>query len=76
MVSSVLKSRRAIRVNIEIMRAFVKLRLLLRTNANLARRLNELEKNYDGQFQIIFKALRALMRPEEKTNKGPIGFRH
>lgn len=53
MLSSVLRSKRAITVNIEIMRAFVKLRQLLASNTELARRLDELERKYDKQFQIV-----------------------
>jgi hypothetical protein len=73
MLSSVLRSPRAIQVNIEIMRAFVRLRQLLATHADLARKLTAMEKKYDAQFKVVFDALRALMmEPEEK--KKPIGF--
>jgi len=61
MLSSVLNSPRAIQVNIEIMRTFVRFRQLLANNAELARQLGELEKKYDGQFKIVFEALRQLM---------------
>ena len=74
MLSSVLKSSRAIRVNIEIMRTFVKLRRLLETNIGLTKRLNELEKKYDGKFKIVFDAIRALMKPDDNPNKGQFGF--
>lgn len=60
MLSSVLRSKRAITVNIEIMRAFVKLRQMLASNAELARRLDELESKYDTQFRIVFDAIRKL----------------
>ena len=63
MLSSVLRSERAIEVNVAIMRAFVKLRELLSTHKDLARKLTDLEKKYDGQFQVVFEALRQLMRP-------------
>ncbi|MEW6412298.1 MAG: ORF6N domain-containing protein [Candidatus Zixiibacteriota bacterium] len=73
MLSSVLKSKRAVRVNIEIMRAFVKLRELLATNEKLARKLNELEKKYDAQFKVVFDAIRQLMQPPMKKAR-KIGF--
>ena len=63
MLSGVLNSPRAIRVNIQIMRAFVKLRQMLASNAELARKLDELEKKYDRQFKIVFTAIRSLMTP-------------
>ncbi|MEJ2684414.1 MAG: ORF6N domain-containing protein [Candidatus Sulfobium sp.] len=74
MLSSVLNSERAVKVNIEIMRAFVKLRQLLATNAGLARKLADLEKKYDAQFRVVFDAIRELMRPPEKP-KRKIGFK-
>ena len=73
MLSSVLKSKRAVRVNIEIMRAFVKLRRMLTSNAELARKLVALEKKYDEQFKVVFDAIRALMKETEKP-KRKIGF--
>lgn len=73
MLSSVLRSERAVAVNIEIMRAFVRLRQLLATHADLARKLTAMEKKYDAQFKVVFDALRALMRTPEKKKK-PIGF--
>ena len=63
MLSSVLRSKRAVLVNVEIMRAFVRLRGWLATNADLARRLDELEKKYDRQFAVVFDAIRQLMAP-------------
>ena len=63
MLSSVLRSQRAVRVNIEIMRAFVRLRELLSSHADLARRLDDLEKKYDQQFAAVFDAIRQLMTP-------------
>lgn len=74
MLSSILRSPRAIAVNIEIMRAFVRLRRLLATNADLARRLSKLEKRYDAKFRIIFDAIRELMAPPTKA-KRQLGFR-
>jgi len=73
MLSSVLRSPRAAQVNIEIMRAFVKLRELLASNRELARKLDELEKKYDSQFKIIFDAIRQLMAQPAKP-KRKIGF--
>ena len=74
MLSSVLNSPRAIQVNIQIMRAFAKLREIISLNKDLARRLDALEKKYDAQFKIVFDALRQLMAaPEPKEKK--IGFR-
>ena len=73
MLSSVLNSERAIKVNIEIMRAFVRLRQILASNKELAKRLNALEKKYDAQFKVVFEAMRELMRPPE-PKKRPIGF--
>lgn len=67
-------SERAITVNIEIMRAFVKLRALLASNTELARRLEELESKYDKQFKIAFVAIRHLMATPGKERK-EIGFR-
>ena len=74
MLSSVLRSPRAVQVNIEIMRAFVRLRELIATNKDLARRLDELEKKYDTQFKVVFDAIRQLMAPPAKTRRS-IGFR-
>ena len=74
MLSSVLNSDSAIKVNIEIMRAFVKLRRLLASNAELSRKLEELEKKYDAQFRVVFDAIRSLMAPPEPKRKS-IGFR-
>lgn len=75
MLSSVLNSDRAIRVNIEIMRAFVRLRQILASNKELAKRLDDLEKKYNAQFSIVFDAIRELMRPPEpQAPKRRIGF--
>jgi hypothetical protein len=75
MLSSVLNSERAIKVNIEIMRAFLRLRRLLASHADLARKLDALEKKYDAQFKVVFDAIRQLMvPPEPETPKKRIGF--
>ncbi len=74
MLSSVLRSKRAIQVNIEIMRAFVKLKQMLASNAKLASKLTALEKKYVAQFKVVFDAIRSLMTPPEKP-KSRIGFR-
>ena len=64
MLSSVLNSKRAVQVNIEIMRTFARLRQLLASHARLARKLEALESRYDNQFKIVFDALRELMAPQ------------
>jgi hypothetical protein len=75
MLSSVLKSERAVRVNIEIMRAFVRMRQLLAAHADLATKLAALEKKYDAQFKVVFDAIRALMEPlAVEPKRGRIGF--
>jgi hypothetical protein len=74
MLSTVLRSKRAISVNIEIMRAFVTLRQMLASNAELSRRLDELEGKYDKQFKIVFDAIRQLMSAPVRNRK-EIGFR-
>lgn len=74
MLSSVLNSKRAIQVNIEIMRAFVHLRQMLTSNVDLARKLAALEKKYDAQFRVVFDAIRELMTPPAPKKKRPIGF--
>ena len=73
MLSSVLNSKRAIQVNVAIMRTFVRLREMIISNKELARRLDELEKKYDKQFKLVFDAIRELMEPPE-PKKRPIGF--
>jgi hypothetical protein len=74
MLSSVLNSERAIAVNIEIMRAFVRLREILSGNAELSRRLDELEAKYDVRFRVVFDAIRELMTPPDPPKTGRIGF--
>ena len=73
MLSSVLNSKRAIQVNIEIMRTFSRLRELLLSNKDLSIKLSQLEKKYDSQFKVVFDAIRELMAPPHKSNK-KIGF--
>lgn len=76
MLSGVLSSPRAVNVNIAIMRAFVRLRELVSSHADLARKLDELERKYDGQFQVVFQAIKEMMTPSplaEETRK-QIGF--
>ena len=73
MLSTVLNSERAIQVNIEIMRAFVRLQEMIATHRDLARKLETLEKKYDAQFKVVFDAIRELMTPPE-SKKRKIGF--
>ncbi len=74
MLSSVLRSHRAVLVNIEIMRAFVRLRRMLVSHEDLARKLDALENKYDSQFKVVFEAIRELMNPPAPRRR-PIGFR-
>jgi len=69
MLSSVLRSKRAVQVNIEIMRAFVRLRQMLDAHKDLRHKLAALEKKYDDQFKIVFEAIAELMTPPEKPKK-------
>jgi hypothetical protein len=73
MLSSVLKSRRAVQVNVEIMRAFVRLRAMASSVQDLARKLDALARRYDAQFKVVFDAIRKLMEPPEGSKKR-IGF--
>lgn len=73
MLSSVLKSKQAIKVNIAIMRAFVQMRQLLEGNKDLAKKIIELEKKYDGQFKTIFAAIRSLLHNKQRPRER-IGF--
>ncbi len=73
MLSSVLNSKRAVQVNIQIMRTFTKLREIISANRDLSRRLDELEKKYDAQFRIVFDAIRELVTPPEPKHRR-IGF--
>ena len=74
MLSSVLRSRRAVLVNVEIMRTFVRLRGILAANVDLARKLAALESKYDTQFKVVFDAIRELMAPPPLKRRKPIGF--
>ncbi len=74
MLSSVLRSERAVLVNIQIMRTFVRLREMLASNVELARRLDELETKYDAQFRVVFDAIRQLMAPPAPRSQRRIGF--
>ena len=75
MAANVLNSQRAIEASVYVVRAFVKLRELIASNKNLAKRLDELEKKYDSQFKVVFDAIRELMTPIEPPPKPRIGFR-
>ncbi len=74
MLSSVLRSERAIKVNVEIMRTFVRLRQMVITHADFARRLDDLECKYDAQFKAVFDAMRKLMEPPPEKPRPRIGF--
>lgn len=73
MLSCVLNSERAIYVNIQIMRAFTKLRELMMTHKDLQRKIEDMEKKYDHKFQIVFDAIKRLLEPPEKKRE-PMGF--
>ena len=73
MLSSVLNSKRAVRVNVQIMRTFVRLRELLATHKNLERKIYEMEKKYDDQFKVVFDTIKEILEPPKKRKK-PIGF--
>jgi hypothetical protein len=74
MLSSVLNSKRAIQVNIQIMRTFTKLREMLATNKELREKIEKLERKYDQQFKVVFEAIKKLLSTEEKP-KSDMGFR-
>ena len=74
MLSGVLRSQRAVLVNVALMRAFVKLRELLATHKDLARKLEALEKKYDASFRVVFEAIRELMAPDTPPRRQQIGF--
>ena len=76
MLSSVLRSQRAVQANITIMRAFVRLRELMTTHKDLARKLNALEKKYDRKFKAVFDAIRLVMEPDKPPKQQRIGFQH
>jgi len=74
MAASVLNSARAVEMSIFVVRAFVRLRQMLASNVELARKLATLERKYDAQFRVVFEAIRELMTPPEPKKKRPIGF--
>lgn len=74
MLASVLKSQEAVSASIVVVRAFVQLRTVLAAHAELAQKLAEIEARFDGQFQMVFEALRELMYPPAPVRE-PIGFR-
>ena len=74
MLSSVLRSKRAVQVNIAIMRAFGRLREMLATHKDLARKLEAMERKYDAQFRVVFDELRKLMEPPPEKSRRAIGF--
>jgi hypothetical protein len=73
MLSSVFKSKRAIQVTIQVVRTFTKLRELLTTHADLRRKIEEMEQNYDARFKVVFEAINRLLVEEEQP-KYPMGF--
>ncbi len=75
MLSGVLNSDRAIKVNIQIMRAFTQLRRMLLTNRDLRHKIEEMERKYDKQFAIVFQAIRELLKPLPEKERRVIGFR-
>ncbi len=75
MLSSVLRSQRAVTVNVEIMRAFVRLRRMILSQEKLSRKLLELERRYDRQFKVVFDAIRQIMSPDPPPKRRRIGFR-
>jgi hypothetical protein len=76
MLSGVLRSKRAVRANVAIMRAFVRMREAMISHREMARKLNEMERKYDAQFRAVFDALRELMLPPKTPKRRPIGFIH
>lgn len=74
MLSSVLRSKQAVYVNIEIMRAFVRVRQIMEGNRDLAKKLSELERKYDAQFKVVFDAIRNLVTPTLPANRRKIGL--
>ncbi|MCL4458007.1 MAG: hypothetical protein M1147_03290 [Nitrospirae bacterium] len=75
MLSSVLNSKRAIAVNIQIMRTFTKIREMLATHKDLQKKIEDMEKKYDRQFKVVFDTIKQLLAPPETPKKRPIGFR-
>ena len=75
MLSSVLNSKRAIQVNIQIMRTFTKLKEMIATHKDLQKKIEDMEKKYDHQFKVVFDALKKLLEPTPVKEKRIIGFR-
>ena len=73
MAANVLSSKTAVQASVQVVRAFIRLRQMLTSNAELARKLGELESKYDAQFSVVFDAIRQLMTPSEPQRK-QIGF--
>ena len=73
MLSSVLKSDRAVQVNIQIMRAFIKMRQMFISHEDLKKKIIALERKYDKQFQIVFEAIKQLLKEDEKPQR-KIGY--
>ncbi len=76
MLSGVLRSKRAVKANIAIMRASVHMREAMISHRDMARKLDEMERKYDAQFRAVFDALRELMLPPELRKKHPVGYIH
>lgn len=75
MLSTVLRSKRAVQVNIAIMRTFVKIREMLETNKELAKKINQMERKYDEQFKVVFDAIRQILNPKGPAKRRPMGIR-
>ncbi|MFC1582323.1 ORF6N domain-containing protein [Planctomycetota bacterium] len=75
MLSSVLRSKRAIQVNIQIMRTFSKMRQLIQSHKDILKKIEEMENRYDTQFKMVFQAIREIMEPEDSEEKRRIGFK-
>lgn len=73
MAANVFNSKTAVQASVQVVRAFIRLRRMLASNAELSGKLNELERKYDAQFRVVFDAIRQLMKPPEPQHK-PIGF--
>ena len=76
MLASVLKSETAVKASLSIVRAFVKLRELLSTNKELAHKIEQMEKKYDGRFQVVFSAIRQLMEKPKNLDREPLGYKY
>ena len=74
MLSSILNSKRAIKVNVQIMRTFIKIREMISKHKDLHRKIDELEKKFDRQFQVVFASLRKILEKPEDNNTRVKGF--